>query len=206
MDSQDNTKLKFKLTRRQFLLTAGLSISAAGAYGSIYRWRSTADTKHVLGVVDTSEFDPAVVQSIVTFLGVFYGISLTKADRSELTQRLIFSTRFDSNWRVDYRAFVQMVDDIAQRNEANSFANASVSTQKSIINLVKEVSRNWSRRRMRAFFGLDDTVLIKIQRATVPHLLRLYRMSGVPWRQRGYQSWPGVGGNTFDYTRKLESL
>lgn len=37
---------------------------------------------------------------------------------------------------------------------------------------------------------------------TIPHLRRIYLASGVPWRRRGYQSWPGIPGDPRAYTRQ----
>ena len=35
----------------------------------------------------------------------------------------------------------------------------------------------------------------------VSDLASLYLRSGVPWRNRGYTSWPGVAGDMLEYTK-----
>ena len=38
----------------------------------------------------------------------------------------------------------------------------------------------------------SDAALERMRVSTSRHLIRIYRHSGVPWRHRGYATWPGV--------------
>jgi hypothetical protein len=130
---------------------------------------------------------------------------MSTADRSELEQRLNLSTRLDGNWHNDYRELANIINDLAQTHEQKSFSAAKNTKRHEIIKQMISVRRSQRSWRLRAFFALDSPEFIKTQRSTIPHLLRLYRLSGVPWRQRGYTSWPGVGGETFAYMREMAS-
>ena len=206
MVSKNKTISKFKITRRRFLFVAGLGVSAVGLNYAADRWRKSANKRirHVVGKEDFSDFDTAILEKIILFFVVLFGTPLNDEDQSELLHRLTISTHFDKNWREDYREFLKYLDKLAKSKKSGTFPNAPIKVQTEIVSFVMTKPRYWSkRRRVRAFFGYEDKILRKIKVSTVPHLIRLYTMSGVPWRHRGYQSWPGVAGDTFSYTRAI---
>ena len=206
MDPNNKTISKLKFTRRRFFLIAGLGISAVGLNIAAIRWRNSSSKRlrHVAGNEDFSDFDTRILENIILFFAVLFGISFNDTDKSELLHRLTFSTQFDNNWREDYREFTEYLDNLAKSKESKSFSNAPKKLQTDIVSIVISKPNPWSRqRRVRAFLGYEDKTLRKIKVSTVPHLVRLYTMSGVPWRHRGYKSWPGVAGDTFSYTSAI---
>ena len=191
-----------KYSRRQVLVATGGGIAGIAGVAGYRRWNRLASATHTQGATDDSPFDQVILDTIVDFLATFFGITVSPADRAELVQRLTLSRRADSNWRVEYQQLADIADRLALHRRQASFSAAPGAVRSEIVAemLLPEETRR--RRRIRAFFTMDGENFIRLQRSTVPHLARVYRTSGVPWRRRGYTSWPGVAGDTFAYARK----
>ena len=191
-----------KYTRRRVLAVAGAGLFGITWFAGSRRRNYVASIRHTKGEADDSPFDPAILNTVVDFVAAYFGISVSSVDRAELLRRLTVSTTADSNWRVDYRQLADIADDLAQQHRQKSFSAANEAARYEILAEMLPQEQNRRNRRLRVFLALVGEELIKMQRSTIPHLARLYRTSGVPWRRRGYTSWPGVGGETFAYANK----
>ena len=191
-----------KYTRRRVLAVAGAGLFGATWFAGSRRRDYVASIRHTSGNADDSPFDLAILNTVVDFVATYFGISVSSVDRAELLRRLTVSTTADSNWRVDYRQLANIADSLARQRRQDSFSAANQTARYKILAEMLPRKRNRRNRRLRVFLALEGEELIRMQRSTIPHLARLYRSSGVPWRRRGYTSWPGVGGETFAYTNK----
>ncbi len=185
-----------KYSRRRMLALAGAGLLGVAGYR---RWYGMASNRHITGESDDSAFDPATLNTIADFIAAYFGVSLDDVDRAELIQRLTVSTTADSNWRVDFRHLADIADDLAQQQGETSFVTANQQARDEIVADMLPQGQSRRRRKVRQFLMLDHRETLRMQGSTIPHLVRLYRSSGVPWRRRGYTSWPGVGGSTFAY-------
>lgn len=189
-----------KYSRRQVLLLAAGGLATVAGVTGYRRWTGLAGVTHGRGGADDSPIDQAMLNTLVDFLGAFFGIALSSLDRTELQQRLALSMRIDSNWRVDYPQLVDFADNTAQHYQHASFSAANEVQRQKIVATMLERDSTRRQQRIQAFFSINGKARLRLQRATVPQLAKLYRSSGVPWRRRGYTSWPGVGGDTFAYS------
>lgn len=185
-----------KYSRRRVLALAGAGILGIAGYS---RWNGMANNRHITGEPDNSPFDPVILNTIAEFIAAYFGVLLDDIDRAELIQRLTVSTSADSNWRVDYRHLAEIADDLAQEHGETSFVTATQQAREVVVADMLPQGQSRRRRKVRQFLMLDHRETLRMQGSTIPHLIRLYRSSGVPWRRRGYTSWPGVGGSTFAY-------
>lgn len=194
-----------KISRRGFLGWAGAGASLVGALGAWNRWRDIARLNHESHKPGASVVDNEVTSTLVHFLGSTFGVALSEADQGELQERLHYAADHDGAWSEEYSWLAAFVDSEARESGAASFVNADIDLREETVRRVFANDVDRRTQKMRAFFQIDGRKLLRMRKSTIPHLVRLYRMSGVPWRHRGYTSWPGVPDDMLAYSRKLET-
>jgi len=198
-------RLKGKWTRRAILGAAIGGLSAIGAYGALRRWRTIGVLRHENAGPADGRLDPHVAKTVTRFLGAMFGVDLTAVDEAELQGRLDYAVSHDVAWRGEYQFLAGYLDAESRDAGMASFTDASAVQRDAVMRLAVAADLDGRTQRIRAFFRHDGREILRMRRSTIPHLQRLYRYSGVPWRQRGYRSWPGVARNRLAYTRKLET-
>lgn len=190
-------------SRRRFLIAAGLGAAALGLPLAATRWSSTMPQNHVAGPPDDSPFDVDVLETLISFLAAFFDTEFADVDVVDLSQRLSYAVRHDGGWREPYASLASLLDAETARDGAGRFADADRARQREAYRRLVEVDYGHRGLRVRTFFDSEVGIAGHARQTTIPHLLRLYRYSGVPWRRRGYSSWPGVAGDPRAYTRPL---
>jgi len=190
-----------KLSRRGLLGLGAAGAAILGLMGARNRWRTIGNLRHQSSSTGASEFNDTIVVTITSFLGAVFGIAMTEDDRADLQGRLRYALTHDDSWLDEYGWLAAHVNDAARALGANSFAEASVAVQTQVVESAFAMDLDRRGQRMRAFFRPDGRKLLRMRRSTLQHLVRLYRYSGVPWRHRGYSSWPGVAADQLAYTR-----
>ena len=153
------------------------------------------------GKEDDSAFDQRVIDTVVAFIAAFFGVTLDEIDRVDLKRRLSFAVRRDNGWRVEYRSLAGFADQLARQFSGTVFTQANDDIRERVIHEIALTRRAKLRNRIHAFVSSSGRDFLRMQQSTIPHLLILYRRSGVPWRRRGYVTWPGVGGDMLAYTQ-----
>jgi hypothetical protein len=194
-----------KWSRRAFLLLGAGGVSALAGVAGWSRWRSIGTLGHVQAQPSSLPLDAAITTSISHLLGTVFGIPLSEADHADLQGRLVYATEHDGAWGDEYRWLVEFVDDIASDSGAASFVSASADSREKIVRIALADDVEWRTQKIQAFVRADGRKLLRMRKSTIPHLLRLYQYSSVPWRHRGYTSWPGMADDRLAYTRKLET-
>jgi hypothetical protein len=188
-------------SRRRFLVAAGVATVALGAPVSWYRWKSTRPSPHVPGPPEDSPYDVTVFTTLTEFVSVYFDTRFVDADVVELARRMAYAVQHDSGWREPYRRLADLLDLTSRDLGAGSFVAAGPDTRLDAIrDLMVGESAN-RELRIRAFFSEQAGQTLHARQATIPHLRRLYQNSGIPWRHRGYSTWPGVSGDPRAYTR-----
>jgi hypothetical protein len=196
---------KRKWTRRA-VVGAGIGgLTIAGTYGALRRWRTIGTLRHETAGPAEDQLDAHAAETVTQFLGAMFGVALTEVDEAELRGRLDYAATHDTAWRGEYEFLSAYLDAKSQASGIASYIDGSAEQRDAAMRLAVAVDTNGRTQRLRAFFRGDGRELLRMRRSTIPHLQRLYQFSGVPWRQRGYTSWPGVAANRLAYTRNLES-
>ena len=188
-------------SRRRFLIAAGLGTVAVGLPLGVTRWNSTLPQNHVPGPPDDSPFDVDVFETLIAFLAAFFDTQFADIDVVDLSQRLGYAVRQDSGWRAPYASLAALLDAETGHAGGGRFSDADRTRQSEAYRRLAEVDYGHRGLRLRAFIDSEVGEAAHARQTTIPHLLRLYRHSGVPWRRRGYASWPGVAGDARAYTR-----
>jgi hypothetical protein len=194
------------MNRRRFLISAGAVVvtAAAGlaALPEAIRWKRAAlRTRHVAGSASASPFDNHKLSTLCVFLGALFGRELDETDRKELTGRLEFAVQHDSGWREEYDWLASHLDRMSRQAGYTSFVDADAPAREGIVAEIMGYSASSRRARLLALVSEDERRLRRMRRSTLNQLTWLYRHSGVPWRARGYTSWPGTPGSLYEYTK-----
>ncbi len=190
-------------SRRGFLAVGAIGVSAAGLAAAWRRWRTIGTLEHPQDLPGDALQNPDVKSTLVRFMGAMHGVQLKTVDIEDLASRLEFAAAVDGAWAEEYRWFAGYLDELARDASQVSFIDADPDTQASLIRSVIQPEIDFRTQRIRAFFAVEGRRILRMRKTTIPHLARLYRMSGVPWRQRGYTSWPGMPDEQLAYTRPL---
>ena len=203
-----------KLTRRRFVgLAAAGSVTLAAGLVSYpyscrigYKWARSVGKQllkptHVNELPDVSKFDRGVLMTNAVFVGALVGRKLSPDDTDELVTRLEFAVKHDAGWRSEYSWLARHVDATARKMGATDLVSASLETRDRIVSSTMAISP-WSMRSITlGLVSSEERSRRRMIFSTVPHLIALYARSGVPFRARGYASWPGVPGDPREYTK-----
>lgn len=195
-----------KWTRRSFIALGVAGLSAVAGTAGWRRWRTIGSSRHVPGPATDGALGAATQDTVVQFLGAQFGVSLTDADVHDLAGRLDFAVRHDSGWLAEYEWLAHYLDELAQDAGQRAFVAAPEDVRDAVMREAIGIGVPGRTQRLRAFFSLHGRQRLRMRRSTLPQLRRLYRRSGVPWRQRGYTSWPGRPDDRLAYTRPLEGF
>ena len=188
------------LSRRSFILLAAAGGTTVGAAGAWRRWDSIETLRHGDGPVTDAKIDNLAIATVAEFAGAMFGVSLSDADRRDLTRRIEFAVTNDAGWADEYAWLAAFVNEAAADFDAPSFVDADADVQDAIMRLAVDRESDSRTQRINAFFRIEGRVLMRMKRSTIPHLTHVYRNSGVPWRHRGYTSWPGMPNDMLAYT------
>ena len=193
------------LSRRRFLaiVVTGLVVTGFGASLPSIRQRFVQlfSARHVSGPESDDLLESELSNTLVSFIGVLFGQDLTLQDRHELSGLVSFAASADSGWVPEYRWLVSHIDNLAKEAGAESFSSAKPQLRESIMqNILSRPTSSFTLRLLAIASG-QRLLRRRMSVATIPHLRRIYLASGVPWRRRGYQSWPGVPGDPRVYTQ-----
>jgi hypothetical protein len=139
--------------------------------------------------------------TLVSFIGAMFGVELSKYDQYELSGLLSFAASADDGWESEYRWLSPYIDNMAKQAGAESFSSATSELRDSIMLDIMSWPVGSFRSKLLAMTTEQGLLRRRMQITTIPHLRRTYLASGVPWRKRGYQSWPGVPGDPRAYSR-----
>lgn len=203
------------ITRRGFLAAIGvgtvvLVVGAGGhprAQQSVYHFLRSARKElikpgHVQGTLDTAPVDTDMLNTVIAFIGALIGRKLLPEDTDELRERLVYAATQDSGWRSQYTWLARYADDQAKATGAARFLKAEPGQRMLILDRIMGISPTSKRSFALGFVSGEERQRRRMHFSTIPHLLRVYRHSGVPYRHRGYSSWPGIPGDPFEYTRR----
>jgi hypothetical protein len=185
------------------LSSALIAVAAGGvvSYPMLRRHqRDLLETKHVKGKPDSSPYDSHILQTVALFTGALFGHRLRQNNLSELIDRLDFAVNEDDGWRGEFSFLAQHVNNLATQAGASDFSNSSdIQSEKIITDIMKPVSPRESR--VMALISEDERNRRRMRSSTIPNLVWIYTNSGVPWKIRGYTTWPGIPKDTFGYTQ-----
>jgi hypothetical protein len=190
-----------RISRRGFLLFAAAGVTGSAAFLANRRWRSTHGVRHQAANAAGNRLDQSVNDTLVAFLAVFFGVNFDEVDRVDISQRLLFAVERNDGWHADYKNLANFLDAAAEDQGAESFVTGDAEQQLLVVDSLVWSKKARIRNRIRAMISDSGIEFLRMQRSTLPHLFRLYRHSGVPWRHRGYDTWPGAAGEMLAYTR-----
>lgn len=182
--------------RRVLAALAGL-VAVAGALGArdfVARRRQARDA----GVAPIGD---DILVTVAELTGALFGHALSEQDRTEIVELLRYAVTMDHTRHTEYAFLAAFVDDEARASGAPSFLRASADQRDEIVTRVMTIDPSSLALRLLARASRHHLQQQELRSRTVPHLARIYRTSGVPWRVRGYTSWPGVPGDPTEYTR-----
>lgn len=182
--------------RRVLGALAGL-VAFAGALGTrdlVARRRRAQDT-------GGAPLEDGALGTIAELTGALFGHALSEQDHTEIVDRLRYAVTMDPTWQARYAFLAAFVDATARSAGAPSFARAQADQREEIVTRVMTIEPSSTALRLLARGSEHHAQQQHLRSRTVPHLARLYRTSGVPWRVRGYASWPGVPSDPTEYTR-----
>jgi hypothetical protein len=191
-------------TRRRFLVLAATGLAAVSTAAAWKRWRGIGSLRHETGIASKNAPDEHVLKTVMEFTGAIFGVVLSDHDRRDLFDRFSFAARHDSGWRAEYRWLTDYLDTLADDAEGTSYADLPPEAKERIMRNALAIGETSRAQRFHAFLRPGGRKLLRMRRSTFPHLRRVYRNSGVPWRHRGYRSWPGRPGDRLAYTRPVE--
>lgn len=190
-------------SRRRFLFLGAGSVVVIGLAGAWQRWRTIGALGHAPDVPGEALVSPEVSSTLTSFLGAAFGVRLAQADIQDLQSRLSYAAEHDGAWAREYLWLADYVNQLAMESGADSFAGSELGLREALVRQTLQFDADNRTQRIRAFFDPDGRNVLRMRKSTIPHLFRLFRMSGVPWRQRGYVSWPGLPDDRLAYTRAL---
>lgn len=188
-------------TRRAFLLVGAAGLAAISSAVAWRRWRNIGALRHEPGVAVKEDPEEHVLRTVTEFTGALVGVSLSDDDRKDLGSRFSYAARKDNGWRKEYRWLSAYLDTLTDDAEGTQFVDARPEKQEQIMKLALAIGESSRAQRLHAFLRPDGRKLLRMRKSTFPHLMYVYRNSSVPWRHRGYRSWPGRPGDRLAYTR-----
>lgn len=150
---------------------------------------------------DESAFNQEVLEGAVKFVSIIAGHEFSNVDVSELRSRLQLLVTGNAAWRPLLTWLHGFLNRNCKDRCRTEFNAAPREAQIETVELLRERPLDSPQSKVLAVLSTDESLRRLAIRKTVPKLFRLYRTSGVPWRRRGYASWPGVPGDVTEYTR-----
>ena len=195
---------KPKVSRRRLLILAAVG----GAVGAVIwlkpmlrRGRSQqisiADL-NAPAVTLTRDME-ATLDTVVTFIGALFGHTLSDTDSAELRERLTETLAQEPGRAQDYAVLAHELDHLARATGAGGFVMANSAQRSSIVDEIMHIDPGTPWSRILAHLTPGRRQYYRMRSTTVPDLVWLYRYSGVPWRARGYERWPGIPGDWHEY-------
>ena len=190
-----------QISRRRFLAIAGAGLAVAGSVAIYPAIQKYWQTSHVKGSPDKSPFDGNTLETVAFFVAALYGRTLNASDREELVSQLKFAVQEDSGWRSEYSWLARHVDEAARQLGAADLKSVNDRQKEQVVLSIMTKPWGGKKSKLYAVFSEKERMRQRMHRSTFRQLQKIYLSSGVPWRHRGYSSWPGVAGDPREYTR-----
>jgi hypothetical protein len=191
------------LTRRQLFTLIGFAAVAGGAARFVLPYLKGAqrigDSRENTAAPVAGVNDHQSLATIVKFTGGLFGHNLSEQDRQELIDRLTYATSIDASFSVDYAELARRADRLSAAQGARSFQLASDAQRQVVINHFMNIDAHGLFARLLSHVSKSQSQHYRTRWRTIPHLIFVYRHSGVPWRARGYRRWPGIPGVWTEY-------
>lgn len=158
---------------------------------------------HVKRSPATTPLDKLVLETLAAFSANLFGTQLIDASRNELKERLQYATKIDGGWFEEFQWFAMYINKRSNQMFNNDFPNLDEQQQSALFTLLRdERDVGTQRSKLLAMVSDDERNRRRVYTSTIPRLRRIYTHSGIPWRRRGYQTWPGIAGDQTAYRQK----
>jgi len=137
----------------------------------------------------------AVLTTTIAFMGALFGRNLIREDQAELRERLEYTVAQEPERLQHYAVLARRLDRWAGNSGAPGFARASAGTQTQILDGMMNIRHQTLWARLLSRISAPTARHYRMRSHTIPALGWLYGNSGVAWRARGYERWPGIPGN-----------
>jgi len=141
----------------------------------------------------------STLDTVITFIGALFGRALSDTDSAELRERLAETLSQQPGRAQDYSVLAQQLDRLARDAGAAGFIMANTAQRGGIVDQIMHIDPGATWSRILAHLSPGRRQYYRMRSTTVPDLVWLYRYSGVPWRARGYDRWPGIPGDWHEY-------
>lgn len=194
-----------KISRRTVIFAG---VGAAGIIGvsqvrpiAQRAYRERAYPRMPDAYADDSAFDEEILDGAVQFMSIIAGHEFSKVDTFEIRGRLQMLVTGNAAWRPLLTWLHGYLNRLCEDRNSTGFNSATREAKLEAVDVLMERPMDSRISKAFALVSTDESLRRLAIRRTVPRLFRLYRTSGVPWRRRGYASWPGVPGDVTEYTR-----
>jgi hypothetical protein len=184
------------VSRRRLLKFAGVGGIAAAASVLIPGiWREP--WPYAGGVDDdlSAQARRATLTTTIAFMGALFGRALTGEDQKDLRERLEYTVEKEPSRLQAYAVLARRLDQSARNSGALEFAAAPAGAQTQILDGMMSIRHETLRARLLSRISAPAARHYRMRSYTIPALCWLYANSGVAWRARGYERWPGIPGN-----------
>jgi len=194
------------ISRRKFLLIGSVfSIGAIAAIFGLPNFSKYKKSKLFPYHIKESGTDllPTyeLLEIISIFTGSLHGHELTNIDKNEFFDILAFLIMNDKAWTSEYTWLSNHINILSTKIQNSDFQSLSTENKYNLVNIIMFYSIRSKKSRLLALFTQSERFKRRMRASTIPHLMKLYRSSGIPWRNRGYSTWPGVPGDQSEYIR-----
>jgi hypothetical protein len=195
---------KHRVSRRRLLILAAVG-SAVGAVIWLKPMLRRSRSQQV-SIADLSAPAATITRdmgstldTVITFIGALFGRALSDTDSAELRERLAETLSQQPGRAQDYSVLAQQLDRLARDAGAAGFIMANTAQRGGIVDQIMHIDPGATWSRILAHLSPGRRQYYRMRSTTVPDLVWLYRYSGVPWRARGYDRWPGIPGDWHEY-------
>ncbi len=200
---EDENKKPAGLTRRLLLIcAAAVVLVLAPLMIRVRNWRGRMlRAYHSPAPPTTQTLETSVTEGVADFTGALHGRRLSTEEKGEIAVSLDLAARTDSNWAKEYSNLMRYINHLASGEGASSFQSATELQRSTVLARIMSKPVDSSRSEFLALLSPWERTRRRMRRSTIPQLNWLYRHTGIPWRQRGYRRWPGLPGDSREYTR-----
>jgi hypothetical protein len=178
------------VSRRGLLMLAAVGGAAMAVVGLKLANRRGGATSSL-----ATPLDSGGVNTLIAFLATLFAHEMSAEDVTELQERLTESQQQDPQRMQTYAVLSRHLDGFAHTRGAASFTAATAAQRNAILDEVMHIEPARFSARVLSHLSTRAHQYYQIRSLTIPSLAWLYRNSGVPWRARGYQRWPGIPGD-----------